>query len=58
MSKELCIIIESDSNELFQRAVVKLLGPDALLGGKLSMYQVAEMFFHAGWEAACKEISK
>jgi hypothetical protein len=52
---EQLLVIESDSNELFQRALVNLLGLDALLGGKKSMYDVAEMFFHAGFQAALKK---
>ena len=36
-------------NELFQRAIVKHLGPEALLHEKVSPYQIAERFFHAGY---------
>jgi hypothetical protein len=44
-------------NEQFEKAVIELLGPSALAGGKLSFYEVAEMFWTAALESQKQERS-
>lgn len=38
--------------EAFEMAVVNLLGQEALLGGEISIYQTAQMFWNAGLQTA------
>lgn len=48
--QENVVVIEAvPLNELFQRAIVKHLGLESLLHEKVSPYQIAERFFHAGY---------
>lgn len=42
----------------FEMAVIDLLGQDALLGGEISIYETAEMFWKAGRESMQKECAK
>ena len=38
----------SSADDAFELQVIELLGPQALAGGQLSMYEVARMFWNAG----------